>query len=52
MSTSLFRLTNGEAIIDKVSLLNSDQTATKQPGLLVMKVDDTQGIAVDDFFQT
>jgi len=47
MSTPLFRLTSSEAIINKVSFLNSEKTAAKQPGLLVMKIDDTQGEAID-----
>jgi len=45
MSSPLFRLTTSEAIIDKVTFLN---TANKQSGLLVMKLDDTQGEPVDD----
>jgi len=45
MSSSLFRLTSEQSIIDKVSFLNTDN---EQLGLLVMRVDDTQGVAVDD----
>jgi len=45
MSSALFRLTTGKAIIDKVSFLNTDN---KQTGLLVMKLDDNQGESVDD----
>lgn len=45
MNSPLFRLTTSSAIIDKVSFLNTDN---KQSGLLVMKLDDTQGESVDD----
>ena len=45
MSSSLFRLTTAKDIIEKVSFLNTDN---KQSGLLVMKLDDTQGKPVDD----
>ncbi|KGJ90405.1 pullulanase-type alpha-1,6-glucosidase [Colwellia psychrerythraea] len=45
MSTPLFRLTSEQDIIDKVSFLNTDN---QQLGLLVMKIDDTQGVAIDD----
>jgi len=45
MSSPLFRLTTGESIIEKVTFLNTDN---KQLGLLVMKLDDTQGKSVDD----
>lgn len=45
MSSPLFRLTTAKDIIDKVSFLNTDN---KQIGLLVMKLDDRQGIPVDD----
>ena len=45
MSSPLFRLTTAKDIIEKVSFLN---TENKQLGLLVMKLDDTQGQAVDD----
>lgn len=45
MSSPLFRLTTAKAIIEKVSFLN---TQNKQVGLLVMKLDDTQGQVVDD----
>jgi pullulanase-type alpha-1,6-glucosidase len=45
MSSPLFRLTSAKDIIEKVSFLNSEN---KQLGLLVMKLDDTQGQAVDD----
>lgn len=44
MSSSLFRLTTAQDIIDKVSFLNTDN---KQLGLLVMKLDYTQGKPVD-----
>jgi pullulanase/glycogen debranching enzyme len=45
MNSPLFRLTSEKDIIDKVSFLNTDN---KQVGLLVMKIDDTQGTRVDD----
>lgn len=45
MSSPLFRLTTAKDINDKVSFLNTDN---KQLGLLVMKIDDTQGTAIDD----
>ena len=45
MSSALFRLTTAKEINDKVSFLNTDN---KQLGLLVMKLDDSQGEAVDD----
>ena len=44
MSSPLFRLTTAEDIIEKVSFLNTDNTLL---GLLVMKLDDTQGKPVD-----
>jgi pullulanase-type alpha-1,6-glucosidase len=44
MSSPLFRLTTSESIIEKVSFLN---TNNEQLGLLVMKLDDTQGQSVD-----
>lgn len=46
MSSPLFRLTTAEAIIEKVSFLNNDN---KQLGLVVMKLDDTQGQVVDEY---
>ena len=45
MSSPLFRLTTEKDVIEKVSFLNSDNN---QLGLLVMKIDDTQGKPVDD----
>lgn len=45
MSSPLFRLTTAKDIIEKVSFLN---TQNKQLGLLVMKLDDAQGLPVDD----
>ncbi|ALO33942.1 alpha amylase [Colwellia sp. MT41] len=44
MSSPLFRLTSSAAIIDKVTFLNTDN---EQLGLLVMKIDDSQGESVD-----
>jgi len=59
MSSPLFRLTTEQSIIDKVSFLNvakSEQGVGKnteqQTGLLVMKIDDTQGQAVDSKYQS
>ncbi len=57
MSSPLFRLTDQENIIKKVSFLNSahltnDNNASHQPGLLVMKIDDTQGQLVDHQYQS
>lgn len=49
MSSLLFRLTTAEAIIDKVSFYN---TKNEQLGLLVMKLDDTQGQPVDEVFSS
>jgi hypothetical protein len=50
MSSALFRLTTGEAIIDKVSFLNAKTKTVNYhiQGLLVMSLDDTQGEPVDD----
>jgi len=45
MNSPLFRLTSEQSIIDKVSFLNTDN---EQLGLLVMKIDDTQGTPVDE----
>jgi hypothetical protein len=45
MSSSLFRLTSAKNIIDKVSFLNTNNDPL---GLLVMKIDDTKGVSVDD----
>ncbi len=45
MNSPLFRLTSEQSIIDKVSFLN---TNNEQLGLLVMKIDDTQGTPVDE----
>ncbi|MCI2284892.1 pullulanase-type alpha-1,6-glucosidase [Colwellia sp. MSW7] len=45
MSSPLFRLTTANDIIEKVSFLN---TQNEQLGLLVMKLDDTQGQVADD----
>jgi len=50
-SSPLFRLTTANDIIDKVSFLNSTNSTNsqdKQFGLLVMKLDDTQGKPVDE----
>jgi pullulanase/glycogen debranching enzyme len=44
MSSPLFRLTTSKSIIEKLSFLN---TNNEQLGLLVMKLDDTQGQSVD-----
>jgi len=44
MSSPLFRLTTAKDINDKISFLNTDN---QQLGLLVMKLDDGQGIPVD-----
>jgi pullulanase len=56
MSSPLFRLTNAQSIIDKVSFLNADIFAKKdsaqQTGLLVMHIDDNAGEAVDDKYQS
>jgi len=56
MSSPLFRLTNEQSIIDKVSFLNADISAKKgseqQTGLLVMHIDDNVGEAVDDKYQS
>lgn len=49
MSSSLFRLTSEQDIIDKVSFLN---VHNKQLGLLVMKLDDTAGVEVDESYQS
>lgn len=49
MSSPLFRLTTAEDIIEKVSFLNVDK---QQLGLLVMKLDDTQGKLTDDNAKT
>lgn len=57
MSSPLFRLTTANDIIDKVSFLNtpnslnrshSSNAKDEQLGLLVMKLDDTQGKPVDE----
>ena len=45
MSSPLFRLTTAKNINDKVSFLNIEN---HQAGLLVMKLDDTQGTPVDE----
>ncbi|PKH89459.1 pullulanase-type alpha-1,6-glucosidase [Colwellia sp. Bg11-28] len=58
MSSPLFRLTTEQSIIDKVSFLNTgapkqgDNTLAQQTGLLVMKIDDTQGETVDSKYQS
>ena len=59
MSSPLFRLTSEQSIIDKVSFLNAeiskqddDSISAQQIGLLVMKIDDTQGEAVDNKYQS
>ena len=59
MSSPLFRLTTEQSIIDKVSFLNTalskqdaDKSTKLQTGLLVMKIDDTQGQAVDSKYQS
>ena len=56
MSSPLFRLTNEQSIIDKVSFLNANISAKKdsaqQTGLLVMHIDDNAGEAVDDKYQS
>jgi len=45
VSSPLFRLTTAKDIIEKITFLNIEN---KQLGLLVMKLDDTQGQAADD----
>jgi len=58
MSSPLFRLTTEQSIIDKVSFLNAGASkqggsiSAQQTGLLVMKIDDTQGEAVDSKYQS
>ena len=59
MSSPLFRLTTEQSIIDKVSFLNvaiskhaDGEDTEQQTGLLVMKIDDTQGQAVDSKYQS
>jgi pullulanase len=59
MSSPLFRLTTEQSIIDKVSFLNVakleqgvGKNTEHQKGLLVMKIDDTQGQAVDSKYQS
>ncbi|TWX66816.1 pullulanase-type alpha-1,6-glucosidase [Colwellia demingiae] len=59
MSSPLFRLTTEQSIIDKVSFLNAavskqddGKISQQQTGLLVMKIDDTQGEAVDSKYQS
>ncbi len=53
MSSPLFRLTSEQDIIDKVSFLNAVEPAkAQQIGLLVMKIDDSVGEAVDESYQS
>ena len=59
MASPLFRLANEQDIIDKVSFLNAaspkngaKQGAEQQLGLLVMKIDDSVGTAVDSNYQS
>jgi pullulanase-type alpha-1,6-glucosidase len=57
MSSPLFRLTNEQSIIDKVSFLNAAVPEQKenekhQLGLLVMKIDDNAGKPVDSNYQS
>lgn len=58
MSSPLFRLTTEQSIIDKVSFLNTgtskqgDNISAQKIGLIVMKIDDTQGKAVDSKYQS
>jgi hypothetical protein len=57
MSSPLFRLTDQDSIIKKVSFLNSehltsDNNSSHQSGLLVMKIDDTQGQLVDNQYRS
>ncbi|MCJ8318371.1 MAG: pullulanase-type alpha-1,6-glucosidase [Colwellia sp.] len=55
MSSPLFRLTSERAIIDKVSFLNTENKSMSkkhQTGLIVMKLDDTKGTAVDENYQS
>ncbi|TYK65985.1 pullulanase-type alpha-1,6-glucosidase [Colwellia echini] len=61
MSSPLFRLSTEQSIIDKVSFLNASidagvnvegSTDVNQAGLIVMKIDDTQGEAVDPNYQS
>ena len=57
MSSPLFRLTTEQSIIDKVSFLNTgaskkeDNISAQKTGLIVMKIDDTQGQVVDSKYQ-
>ena len=56
MSSPLFRLTDQDSIISKVSFLNSvhltrNNSSSHQPGLLVMHIDDSKGTAVDSQYQ-
>jgi hypothetical protein len=58
MSSPLFRLTTEQSIIDKVSFLNTGASkqggnlSAQKIGLIVMKIDDTQGKAVDSKYQS
>ena len=59
MSSPLFRLTTEQSIIDKVSFINGaiskdtgGEDTEQQTGLLVMKIDDTQGQVVDSKYQS
>lgn len=57
MSSPLFRLSDQDSIIKKVSFLNSehltsDNNSAHQSGLLVMKIDDTQGQQVDNQYRS
>jgi len=52
MSSPLFRLTSESAVIAKVSFLNTGSQNTHQTGLIVMKLDDTKGSAVDGNYQS
>ena len=59
MGSPLFRLTNEKDIIDKVSFLNaaapkegSKEGKEQQLGLLVMKIDDSVGVAVDSNYRS
>ncbi len=63
MSSPLFRLTTEQSIIDKVSFLNAgiskqakkegkEKKSEQKTGLLVMKIDDRQGEAVDSKYQS
>ncbi|MGL1956473.1 MAG: pullulanase-type alpha-1,6-glucosidase [Colwellia sp.] len=54
MSSPLFRLTSEQAVLEKLSFVNTYQKnsgKSQQAGLIVMKLDDTVGVAVDENYQ-